>query len=397
MFVGVAGLGLSAAALPISSTRLTPNRLLLALMLLTVHVAASIAYYLYSLHNVADAHGYYFDPLHLASGAFGLGSMLTLQLTQFLRYSLGASYFECFLLFQAIGFGGVMLLMRTFQEIEIKMKAAEATLPKLILFIPSIHFWTGAIGKDAPVFFGICLCIWAMIEMRRRKAALTLGILVILLFRPHIALILVVCIGAAGIAHQQMSLGRKLALTGAAIAGILVLAIAVQKALHVDVTSPSSIVQFFSDRNDVASKVGGATTFGNASMMVRFISLLFRPFFFDTGGLPGVIASIENIGSGLLFAYLVKNWGSIRFLTKRVMFLAFCVFFSGAMILMLGLVNYNIGTGIRQRIMVLPALLCVFVASWVRPRVNASIMRRSGRDFVPYIRKVNPPAGAAGS
>lgn len=396
MLVGLAGLGLSGAALAMASPRFTRNRLFLALVLLAVHVGASIAYYSYSLHNIADAHGYYFDPFNLSSGPVALGSMLTLQFTQFLRHSLGASYLECFLLFQAMGFWGLILLMRTFEEIEIKMNVSGSILPNLILFLPSLQFWTAAIGKDAPVFLGTCLCTWAMVEMRKRRAALASGILVILLFRPHIALIVVVCVGIASFAHRKMSFGRKLALSGFAASAAFALALVVQKVFHVDVMDPSSLATFFSDRNDIASKIAGSTTFGNASIPVRYLSLLFRPFFFDTGGVLGAIASVENAGSIILCIYLLKNWRSIRFLSKQVLFVRFCLYFSGAMILVLGIVNYNVGTGLRQRVMVLPALLCVLVATWVRPRLHASVASGHSRSIVPDVPSGRSPAGAAG-
>lgn len=379
MVVGLAAAVISIAAIPFSSTRNTPSRLLAAVTLLFLHVSACLAYYFYVKTAPADTALYYFNT-RFASNDFALGTVFVAKLTQFLRFNLGGSYLECFFFFQGIGFWGVMFLMRSFQEIQLRMRSPESVLPLYLMFLPSIHFWTSAIGKDAPLFFAVSLCVWSALDWRRRIGFLLVAMLVMVLFRAHIALIAVVSLAVAATLHAHFSFGRKAALAFVTIASALLLAGSVENTIHVDVTSAGSLASFFDQQSEIAAGISGTTSVGNAPLPLRFFSLLFRPFFFDTGGLVGIIASLENVGSVLLFGYLMKNWRTIWSLANDVFFVKFCLSFAAILVILLTLVYYNVGLGLRERVMVFPPLLCVFVSRWAMPRAT-SPSRLHSRDF----------------
>jgi hypothetical protein len=387
MIVGLAGAVISVGALPVSSVKGTSGRTFLALGLLVLHLVACVAYYVYVQSNPADANAYYFDKLHYSSAPFALGTVFVGKITQVLRTNLGGSFLECFIFFQAIGFWGIMILMRTFQEIQFKMRVSETTLPYYLLFIPGIQFWTVAIGKDAPLFFAVSLCVWCLLELRKRLILFAVSLLVMVAFRAHIALIVMTSLAAAAFLHSKISFGRKAGLLGVALIGVALLASTVSATLNVDVTDTSSLENFLQEREDIAARIGGQTTIGDVSIPIRFLSLLYRPFFVDAGNWLGTIASFENVGSLLLTIYLVKNWRSVVFLTRRVFFARFCLILSIVLITLLALVYYNIGLGLRQRTMVLPALLSLFVALWAMPRAS--------RSFEPaYVQHNMQPYGA---
>ena len=397
MVVGMAGAVATLAALPFSSVRLTSGRILLALGLMAVHAVACGAYYYYVLHNPADTTAYYFDSYHLSDKSFALGTVFTTQLTQFLRKSLGGSYLECFIFFQAIGFWGVMLLMRSFQEIHLKMGVPETTMASLLLYLPSIHFWTSAIGKDAPLFFAVSLCVWAALKWRSRLAPFALGLVVMILFRAHIALIAIMALAAAAVFHPGISFGRKAALLGVTIVGGFILAGTVESTLHVNVTDAGSVATFLQDRNDVAAKVSGGSSIGDAPLYIRFLSLLFRPFFYDATNIPGYVASMENLGSAMLFSYFLKSWRSVAFVARRVFFIEFCIFFAAILIILLTLVNYNVGLALRERVMIFPPLLCAFIAVWALPRRSVSERASYSRSQMDFLPQMQPNVSIPGS
>jgi hypothetical protein len=175
----------------------------------------------------------------------------------------------------------------------------------------------------------------------------------------------------------------------------VLLAGVVQQALHVDVMHLASIAKFFSDRNDVAANIGGTTTFGNASLPMRFIALLFRPFLFEANSLFSFIPALENIGSLMLFIYFLKNVGGMYLLARRVMFIDFCIFLTLVIIVVLGLFNYNVGTGLRERVMVFPPLFCLFVASRALPRIKRLLTRADRRTGLAGVHTRSLPAGAS--
>src|SRR5690349_15070644 len=85
---------------------------------LFMHIAATILSYTYAQSHVADAALYYYDFWHFNNKPWSsLSTVFIIHITQLARYDLGATYLDCFMLFQAIGFWGIMLLMRTLEEI----------------------------------------------------------------------------------------------------------------------------------------------------------------------------------------------------------------------------------------------------------------------------------------
>ena len=118
MIVGLAAAVISVSALPFFSKKATAGRFLLSLSVLIVHICACVAYYFYVQSASADANAYYLDKYHMSNMGFGFGTVFTAQFTQVLRKTFGGGFFECFFFFQSIGFWGIALLSRTFEEIQ---------------------------------------------------------------------------------------------------------------------------------------------------------------------------------------------------------------------------------------------------------------------------------------
>jgi hypothetical protein len=291
-----------------------------------------------------------------------LNTVFVGKAVQGLKHGLGATYFDCFMIFQAFGTWGIVILMRTFREIHEKTQTEETNLPLYLLFLPSIHFWTSAIGKDAPVFFAVALCTWSVLKISRRRISFLISITLMALCRPHIALAAGLSIALASLIHGQFSLGRKILLLGFSVLCAGVLLSAVRSSFGVDVTNPASLSQFFEGRG-AAEAYDTATTRLGSSFLLRLFSLLFRPFFFDAKNAFGVIASIENIGSVVLFLYLVMHIASVFHLSKKVLFVRFCFIMLVVLSYILSVLNYNVGLGLRERVMMIPPLLCLFVAT----------------------------------
>jgi hypothetical protein len=368
--VGILSLLLCFAALPLTSVRLTSARLVVALGLLITHVAATLLYFAYVHSAPTDAWFYYFNPTDFGSGEGGLGTIFVLSFVQFLKNSLGATYFDAFLFFQSVGFLGLVVLMRLFQEIQIKARAAESLAPVAILFLPSAHFWTSAIGKDAPLFFAVSLCVWSMIELRPRFIFFCASLVVMVLFRPHIALIIMSSLAVSALFYRSISIGRKAMLLVVAAVGLFLVVGPVQQTLGVDFSTIDSVMGFHDENRMLGSTVAAATTIGDASLPVRILSLLFRPFFFDANGAMGLVASLENLLVIVAILYLISRWRDLKLLASRVFFVRFTITAAIILLLSLAFAYYNIGTGLRQRVMAYPMVFALIASVWcVRRRL----------------------------
>jgi hypothetical protein len=59
---------------------------------------------------------------------------------------------------------------------------------------------------------------------------------------------------------------------------------------------------------------------------------------------------------------LLWRFGDSVRLARQVFFLRFALVFAGTLALLLSMVYYNVGLGLRQKVMFMPALLTFFVA-----------------------------------
>jgi len=383
--IGFLGVLLAFAFVPFATRQMTLGRLNLIAVLLIVHLTSALIYYRYTQSNFVDAYGYYFAPRNFAGKSWAyLGSVLVGHVVQAMKFHLKASYLDCFIVFQTIGFWGIMVLMRSFSEIHEKACAKPTTLPTYILFLPSMQFWTSAIGKDAPMFFAISLCTWSALNFSKRKIVLVISVVIMLLLRPHIALATVIAFALASLSHSQVNAGRKILVLLVTLMAIGFLLSAVRSSFDVNLIDSDSLSRFMDTRS-----VNEATDTANSSIagygfFLRAIGLLFRPIFFDAANAFGFIASIENVGSILLFLYLAMHMREIVYMSGRVLFIRFALVLSMIFIAVLSLMNYNIGLGLRERVMVMPPLFSLFVARYAFGRGRV-LLRQQQLPYSPGV------------
>lgn len=362
--VGIFGILLSLLALPFAARQQTRLRLALFLALLVTHLAASIVYYLYVQSNDADTGLYYYDHWRLRYWDFGFGTVFVVKLVQTLKGAVGGSYLDYFLLFQTFGFWGIVVLMRVFDQIHAELEVAPTKFSYALLFLPGMHFWTSAIGKDAPLFFALSLAVWSAMKISMRMPMLVASIGLMVLFRPHIALTVTAAIALAEFFDARSSLIKKIGLLGVAAAGLVVVANTVQGTLNVSVVNRESLGEFFERQNDLAREVGGSTAVLDASYLERLLSLLFRPLFYDANGVFALVASFENLVFLFIISFMLVHLRSSAALVRQVFFLRFAFILAAMIAGLLALVFYNVGLGARQKMMFVPALFSFFVAQW---------------------------------
>ena len=166
--VGLIGIILCLAALPFYPPARTQRGLLLFACLLVLHIAASVAFYEYALTSSADASLYYFDATGLRRSEMGFGTIFTIKLVQAVKAVIGGTYLDFFLIFQTFGFWGLLFFQRCIEHAQRHFGDAITPPPYWLLFLPGLHFWTGAIGKDAPLFLCVGLATWASIRLSSR-------------------------------------------------------------------------------------------------------------------------------------------------------------------------------------------------------------------------------------
>ena len=360
--VGLLGPIIALLAWQMAFVERTRTRAAIFFLAFLTHIGTTILYYFWVQTTVADTILYYDDPYSFYGTGFGMGTRFVIYMVQYLKDILGGTYLDYFLLFQAFGFWGVVLMMRIFEEIHIELGTKQSPFTYLLFFLPSIHFWTSAIGKDAPLFLAASLAVWSAMQLRRRFIAFGLSILIMVLFRPSIALAALMALALSAFIDPRNSVGTKLVLLLAAFAAVVPVLGTVENTFRVDVTSAESVSDFFQYQSEISAQDEGGSAVVGASYPVRIFSLLFRPLFVDANGAFGLIASLENLFLMFILFQMLRNFGSVKKLVRSVFFVRFGSIFAVVLILLLGFVYYNVGLGLRQKVMFMPGLLTLFVA-----------------------------------
>lgn len=376
--VGLLGPIIALLAWQMAFVERTRTRAAIFFLAFLTHIGTTILYYFWVQTTVADTILYYDDPYSFYGTGFGMGTRFVIYMVQYLKDVLGGTYLDYFLLFQAFGFWGVVFMMRIFEEIHIELGTKQSPFTYLLFFLPSIHFWTSAIGKDAPLFLAASLAVWSAMQLRRRFIAFGLSILIMVLFRPYIALAALMALALSAFIDPRNSVGTKLVLLLAAFAALVPVLGTVENTFRVDVTSAESVSDFFQYQSEISAQDEGGSAVVGASYPVRIFSLLFRPLFVDANGAFGLIASLENLFLMFILFQILRNFGSVKKLVRSVFFIRFGSIFAVVLILLLGFVYYNVGLGLRQKVMFMPGLLTLFVA------VLAVKHAKAGRTALSY-------------
>lgn len=360
--VGALGIILGFLTLPFASLRRERKTIFIFAIIAVLHMIMSYYYYMWAKTNVTDSQIYYFDELNFYDDGFGLGSQFVVFFVQLMRDIIGGTYLDYFLIFQATGTWALAFMMRIIEEAHLEVEREPLPLIYVLLLIPSFHFFTSSIGKDGPLAMAVAMAVWAVMAMRQRIWVLAAAITVMVLFRPHIALLAIIAFMGALVADPRRDIGARVGLAVGAIAAGAVVARTVQSTFAVDITSPESLSDFFARQSESAEQFTEGTAVLGASYPVRLLSLLFRPLFFDANDSLGYVASLENIMGLLLVAVMVAGWRELVLLFRRIFFVRFALLFALALTVLLAAVYYNVGLGMRQRTMIAPAIVAFLAA-----------------------------------
>ena len=361
--LGLFGILISMAGFHFARVSQSRGRFIMFATLLIGHIAASIAYYYYAQEFGADADMYYRDPFGYYGTESGLSTVFIVNFVQFLKSYFGGSFLDYFFLFQAMGFWGILFVLRSFDEIHEELGQPNFKYVYLLLFLPGLHFWTSAIGKDAPVFLSVAMCTWAAFRLQSRYLAFAAAIVIALLVRPHIALIALVALAMTVLVARNTSAVTRVALLAVTLGGIGAVSGLVETSFGgLSLTNTDAVGEFIETKSTVSEEAGGDQSIMGASFPVKLFSLLFRPFFIDASGALGYIASLENAVLLVVFATLIWRSGTALQVARAAMFARFAAIFFVMLTILLAMINYNVGLGLRQKMMMMPTLLTFLAA-----------------------------------
>jgi hypothetical protein len=360
-------------------TRNNPFLLKLMVVALIVKLVAAWIYTALPAFQLSDVKGTYFDSAKQLAGSvthltdvFSLqqlwGTNLVIAIGACLFAVIGPSLPCAMVLFAIASFWGQVAFYRAFTQAFPTSNPRAAAV--FFLLFPSLVYWTATFGKDALMMPAIGLVSYGIARRFDTKgwATILIGLPLATLIRPHIGALLVVSLFAAflvgDIKSSRKLVGLKFLLFPLFFAVCLLVLTFAQHSLELDGVDDA---QAMADYSYKYNRVGGSA-FGNESStqldrLAQAPFLMFRPFPWETNNGPAVMASCE--GLVLLFLVVRRHISLFRLVmngraTPLIIFaLAFFLLFSVVFSISLS----NFGLLARQRVMVLPLVLTLLLAS----------------------------------
>ncbi len=235
----------------------------------------------------------------------------------------------------------------------------------LLMFEPSLTFWTAGVGKESVMTFAVGLYAYGIITWWRSGRARPLlaslvGVLIASLIRTWMAGILVVPMIALVYALERGILSRvvtTVAIGAAVMAALPFIMEAFYLQAAQDITEQIATI---SGRFNLGESAGAVLVLDGPGDLVRYaplgmFSALFRPLPGDVMNAFGIVASLEDlILLGLLMRAAARL--QIRDLTDPLVIWALAVVIIWALIYAF-VSSQNFGTAVRYRAQILPLLL----------------------------------------
>ncbi len=325
------------------------------------HTFFCIIYYFYSLHFSADSSVYYQDAQDLNID-FGVGTDGINFIVHLLVQYLNLSEVATFLVFNIFGVIGLLYFSSSMSIASMTKKDFIRKLSLIIVFLPSVSFWSSAIGKDSISFLAVSLALWAALYLRRRLFTMFAAIAIMLFVRPHMAAIMILAFTAALLIEGKISKFSKIFVSLLALGvSAIMIPFALNYAGLTDGANISELNEYIEERQGYNMEGGGGIDIGAMSLPEQMFAYVFRPSLLEVNSIFSLAAAFDNlILLALFFAggYRILR-GKYRSSGESLVFI-----WSYTMLawIVLSMTTANMGIALRQKWMFVPFLVFLLIS-----------------------------------
>lgn len=326
------------------------------------HTILCVFYAWYATNNISDAVGYYRTALSGQTN-FSLGTAAVSYISIFFVYFFNLSFLGACLVFNIIGTLGLIAFDSSLIYATKNSTKKVKYLATLIVFLPSVSFWSSAIGKDAISFMAVGLALWASIDLNKRFILIFLAILAMLLVRPHMAGLMIIGLTLAYIFDKKTSFIKKFIISStSSIIALTLIPFALNYAGVGETVNANTLTEYVEKRQSYNIEGGGGIDIASMSLPMQLFTYLFRPTLFEVRNVFSLAAAIDNLIILYLFiagifALLrkIKNIGN----ENRIFMWSYSIIAW----LILSTTTANLGIALRQKWMFVPFLIFLLLSS----------------------------------
>jgi hypothetical protein len=332
-----------------------------SLLIYIWHTIFCFAYIIYAQKYGADALMYYARALEGALiYKFGTGAAITI--TTFLVQGFGLGFIGCFLFYNILGAIGLLAFDGALKQATINKTAFSGKIATLVIFLPSVSFWSSAIGKDSISFLSAGLALWAALQLNKRIWLMVLAVALMMIVRPHMAGIMVIALAMSVMFDKKASIIKRLLLGSISIVGVAIMVpFALDYAGVSDAASSEGLINYVETRQSYNTEGGGGVDIANMSLPMQLFTYAFRPIIFEARSITALAASLDNLILLYLFilgVYALIKKKSQNFIENRK-FMWVYVILSW---IVLAMTTANLGIAVRQKWMFTPILIYLLLS-----------------------------------
>lgn len=322
------------------------------------HTFFCVLYVAISLKTPSDSIEYYIRGFD-GNWKFSPGVESIMFITTFFVQIFGFSYLGVSLIFNFIGYVGLVCFDASLTAI-IRKKPLRPYL-NYIVFLPSISFWSCAIGKDTLSFLSVSLALYGSLNTIKNLKIVFISIFIMFLVRPHIALIMIISFVLSLIVNNKVSKSKKIFLVFFIISLLPILYTFVMDYVGLGTDfSARDLNNYTQSRIDANLGGGGAVNISDLSFPMKLFTYMYRPFIFEAHSFQSLMASIENLILLLATFFAIIKY----FRAKRIEFncnVNYLVAYFILTLIVLSLTTSNLGIAVRQKWMFTPIIIYFIV------------------------------------
>lgn len=326
------------------------------------HTLFCLVYAWYTLNYGGDAISYY-RAARSSAPEFHVGTYGVIYLTHLLIEYLGLSLLGAFLVYNIFGSLGLLAFDASLRAVTQGKRRLYRRLATLIVFLPSVSFWTSGIGKDALSFLATGLTLWAALDLQRRTPLVGIAVAILLLVRPHMAGMLVMGLSLALLLHPKTSLARRVLLGSIAVAVAASLVPFGLEYAGVKGTDTEALMEYVEGRQEHNMKGGGAVDISSMSLPMQLFTYLFRPLPFEAFSIFAMAAALDNMILLYLFVMggraMLRRPAGRRYRENRIFLWSYALVAWP----MLAMTTANLGIALRQKWMFTPMLILLLLSA----------------------------------
>lgn len=321
------------------------------------HTFFCVIYYIFTLYNTADSLAYYEKSL-LGQYEFYPGSRFVVFISSIILNLFDTNYLNIFLFFNIFGLIGILLLYKVLKPYLLLL----GHYWFLVLFIPSMSFWSSSLGKDSIVFLGVCLFLYSVVK-NKLKILLPISFFLIFMVRPHIALSTLVAYLIYMLVISRVNIFIKSFVISIVLVGVYLSSGFIKDYVGLDDASISGVSDYVDYRQGLNQAGGSSFDLASLSYPMQMFTYIFRPLPFDAHNALSLFTSIENTILLFLFCFILYKSRFKSFFEGRNLWLFSYAFLSCTI---LALTTANLGIATRQKWMFMPILIYLMIYGYYK-------------------------------